>query len=80
MIRRHAKHARAQIVRNPKILGGKPIIAGTRISVEFILDLLASGMTQREISTAYDLSSAMVRAAVQYATRDLRRSDVVAHA
>ncbi len=38
-----------RITVNPKILGGKPIIKGTRISVEFILDLLASDVTEEEI-------------------------------
>jgi len=38
---------------NPKILGGKPIIKGTRITVEFVLELLASGMTEREIVKEY---------------------------
>ena len=38
-----------RIVSNPEILGGKPIIRGTRISVEFVLELLASGATQPEI-------------------------------
>jgi uncharacterized protein (DUF433 family) len=42
-----------QIVSNPGILGGKPCIKGTRISVEFILELFASGASHREILTAY---------------------------
>lgn len=42
-----------RIVANPKILGGKPVIRGTRISVEFILDLLASGMCEDEILGDY---------------------------
>ena len=33
---------------NPKVLGGKPIIKDTRISVEFILELLASGAAVKE--------------------------------
>ena len=37
-----------RIVVNPKILGGKPIIMGTRLSVEFILELLALDM-QNEV-------------------------------
>jgi uncharacterized protein (DUF433 family) len=38
-----------KIVSNPKILGGKPIIKGTRLSVDFILKLLASGASYKEI-------------------------------
>ena len=38
-----------RITFNPKILAGKPIIKGTRISVEFVLELLASGMGEGEI-------------------------------
>lgn len=41
------------ITQNPKILGGKPIIAGTRMSVESILELLASGMETEEILKEY---------------------------
>ena len=43
----------ARIVANPRILGGKPIIEGTRISVEFILELLASGVKEEEILEDY---------------------------
>lgn len=42
-----------RITYNPKTFGGKPIIKGTRISVEFILELLASGMTPEEIVKEY---------------------------
>ena len=38
-----------RITVNPKILGGKPIIKGTRISVEHILNLLASNVSEEEI-------------------------------
>ena len=41
------------ITTNPEILGGKPCIKGTRLSVEFILELFASGATQDEILQAY---------------------------
>ena len=42
-----------RITANREILGGKPIIKGTRISVEFILDLLASGVAEKEILRDY---------------------------
>ena len=42
-----------RITSNPHILGGKPIIRGTRISVEFILDLLASDVSEDEILKDY---------------------------
>jgi hypothetical protein len=34
---------------DPKVLAGKPVVKGTRISVELILDLLAQGWTQPQI-------------------------------
>lgn len=37
------------IVADPEYLGGKPRVAGTRISIEFLLETLASGMTIPEI-------------------------------
>ncbi|WP_245549999.1 DUF433 domain-containing protein [Haliscomenobacter hydrossis] len=43
------------ITTNPKILGGKPIIKNTRISAEFILELLASGAAVKDIVEAYPL-------------------------
>jgi uncharacterized protein (DUF433 family) len=41
------------IVSDPDILGGKPIVKGTRISVALILQCLASGMAREEILRAY---------------------------
>ena len=41
------------IVSDPRVLGGKPTIKGTRLSVEFILSLLAGGWTQTEIFESY---------------------------
>lgn len=43
----------SRITANPKILGGKPIIKGSRISVEFILELLASDVNEDEIIEDY---------------------------
>lgn len=55
------------IVSNPEILGGKPIIRGTRISVEFILSLVASGMTIDDIVREYPhLTAPHVKAAIEY--------------
>ncbi len=42
-----------RITADPKILVGKPIIRGTRLSVEFILDLLASRWTESQILENY---------------------------
>jgi uncharacterized protein (DUF433 family) len=41
------------IVADPKILGGKPCVRGTRLSVEFLLELAASGATQEQILAQY---------------------------
>lgn len=58
------------ITQNPKILGGKPTIAGTRMSVEAILELLASGMEIKEVLKEYPfLKKHHILAAIEYATR-----------
>ena len=38
---------------DPKIMRGKPVVRGTRLTVEFVLDLLASGWTEAEIFHNY---------------------------
>lgn len=56
------------ITQNPHILGGKPIITGTRISVEVILEFLAGGMEIKEMLKEYPfLTREQIQAAIQYA-------------
>ncbi len=66
-----------RIIIDEKILAGKPVIKGTRISVEFILELLSSGMAVDEILKEYPhLKKADILAALEYATRTLRHEEV----
>ncbi len=59
-----------RITVNPKILGGKPVIKGTRISVEFILELLASDVAEDEILQDYHhLTREDIHACLRYAAR-----------
>ena len=61
------------ITRNPEILGGKPIIKGTRISVEFILELVAAGASIGDIIKKYPhLKEEEVRQALLFAGYNLR--------
>ena len=57
-----------RIVVNPKILGGKPIIKGTRLSVEFILELLASNVSEKDILEDYShITKEDIQACLKYA-------------
>lgn len=42
-----------RIALDPSVLSGKPVIRGTRMSVEFVIGLLADGWTNEDISTNY---------------------------
>jgi len=67
-----------RIIANPEILGGKPVVEGTRLSVEHILGLLASGMSNQEIIADYpDLSEKSIRAVLAYAVRALQNEIVI---
>jgi uncharacterized protein (DUF433 family) len=62
-----------RIVSDPAILGGKPIIRGTRISVEIILEWVASGATRDEIIRKHPhLSIEDVEQALAYAAASVR--------
>lgn len=61
------------ITTDPAILGGKPCIKGTRLSVEFILELFASGATREEILKAYpQLTAEGIEDALRYAAKSLK--------
>lgn len=60
-----------KIVTNPKIMLGKPTIAGTRITVELILNLMEHGQTIPEIMDDYALTEDQVRTAIRYAKRGI---------
>jgi len=66
-----------RIVVDPKIMEGKPVIRGTRITVDLILELLAFGMTPEEIAEDYGISVEDVRAALLYAAKVLGREEVI---
>ncbi len=68
---------RSRIEVNPNVLLGKPVIAGTRIPVYLILNLLASGYDFRRIMEAYPgLTEEDIRAALEYAERRMRYEEV----
>ena len=66
------------IVSDPAILGGKPIIAGTRIAVSTILDLLATGLSVNEVLKEYPtLTKKTIQAAISFASARLRRETIL---
>lgn len=63
----------AHIAYDPEILSGKPHITGTRLSIEFILELFASGATKNEVLKAYpQLTAEAVEEALKYAAQSVR--------
>jgi uncharacterized protein (DUF433 family) len=71
--------AAPRIAVNPRVLAGKPVIAGTRISVELILRDLAEGATVEDLLEAYpQLCDADVRAAIAYAADSISAEQTVA--
>lgn len=61
-----------RITFDPKIMVGKPIIKGTRLTVEYILNLLAHGATNTEILEEYKgLTSEDIQACLLFATKSL---------
>ncbi len=67
------------VVVDPSVLAGKPVIAGTRIPVYLILNLLANGYSFERIVRAYPvLTTEDVQAAIRYAEARMRREETLA--
>jgi uncharacterized protein (DUF433 family) len=66
-----------RIVIDPAVLVGKPIVKGTRISVEFVVDLLGRGWTAGQILDEFDhLTPEDIQACLAYASEILRSERV----
>ena len=62
-----------RIVSDPNVLVGKPTIRGTRLSVEFILERLADGWTEKQLLENYPrLTAEDIRAVFAYASESLK--------
>lgn len=65
-----------RIVVEPTVLVGKPTIKGTRIAVEFIIDLLAQGWSTEDIIENYGVTVEDIRACLSYANEALKAEKV----
>lgn len=70
---------REHIVVDPRVLVGKPVIKGTRIAVELVIDLLARGYSKEQILEQYDhITADDIQACLAYASETLRSERVYA--
>ena len=61
---------------NPKVMMGKPVIKGTRLTVEFIVNLMAHGTTTADILTEYEgLTEDDIKACLLFAGESLGRAE-----
>ncbi|OJW19789.1 MAG: antitoxin [Planctomycetales bacterium 71-10] len=66
-----------RIAIDPAVLVGKPVIRGTRLAVEFLLDLLAESWTHEQILQNYpQLTEDDIHAALHYAVEALKRERI----
>ena len=65
-----------RIIIDPEIRHGKPVIKGTRVSVDAILGSLAGGMSVEEVAREYGVSKEDVLAAIEYAAKIIAREEI----
>lgn len=67
-----------RIETNPKVMMGKPVVRGTRITVELILRKISEGASEEELLNAYPrLTVKDIKAAIRYAADTLAHEEVV---
>lgn len=67
-----------RITSDLEIMMGKPVIRGTRITVEFILRMLGSGHTVEEVMAEYDVKREAILAAQMFAAEYIAHDRIVA--
>jgi uncharacterized protein (DUF433 family) len=68
---------RDRIELDPEVLVGKPVVRGTRLAVEFVLEMLASGVSEQEVLSNYPrLTRSDILACVAYAAESIKSERV----
>jgi uncharacterized protein (DUF433 family) len=68
---------KARVVIDPQVLVGKPLVKGTRLSVQFVVDLLAQGWSEQDVLSNYPgLTTSDIRACLAYASAVLAAEKV----
>ncbi len=69
--------SKSRIEFNPKVMAGKPVIKGTRLTVDFVLELLAHGWTYPQILKNYPkLKEEDIHAVLEYSADSIKREFV----
>jgi len=65
-----------RVVVDPRVMVGKPVIRGTRLTVDFILNLFAHGATEKDVLGEYEgLTARDIQACFLFATKSLENTD-----
>jgi len=62
-----------RITIDPEVRHGKPVIRGTRVTVDIVLGSLAGGMSMEEVASEYGITKEDVLAAIEYAAKIVAR-------
>lgn len=65
-----------KIIVDEKVRHGKPIVEGTRVTVDEVLDMLETGMSYEEIKKEYGLTKEQILAVIKYASSLVRGEEV----
>lgn len=71
------KEIAPKIIIDPKILGGKPVIKGTRVPIDLILGKIAGGMTIDEVAYEYGVKRADILAVIKYAQEIISKETLI---
>ncbi len=66
----------AKVIVDEKVRHGKPIVEGTRVTVDEVLDMLEAGMTYEEIKKEYGLTKEQILAVIKYTSSLVRGEEV----